>query len=364
MAKKTENSPKETAMARLEEYRLSGAHLLIPEMRFEGLSPYHAPVVESVTASLNPADGDIYPHEKSGNAVSSWRLTGLFLQKLSVCAGILWRTQDTHRTDPRNDKDYVSYQAVGSIVKPDGSAVTMKGEYDVDIEIIREEITESYSKKARDWEKKDWFKKMSAQQRTDYVESCIRRDVMQKRKHKLKLAETGAKCRAIRSLLGLKNTYTTEELKKPFVMVRIVARPDYNDPNVQKAMLAATVQAITGIYHEPAIDADYTAEMQPAGAWPEPTEPATPPPAAPVNTNTPPTPEGPPDPQLIDFQNANPESRVCAIKALAERKKYDLSALPMPVAGMQPHTQERLFKTLLSRPLPTEPEPVADGIPS
>ena len=363
MAKKTENSPKETALILIEGYRKEGAHLLIPEMRFEGLSPYHAPVVESVTASLNPADGDIYPHDKR-----SWRLAAKFLQKLSICAGIRWDSTETKRTDNRADRDYVSYQAAGNIVKPDGSVVGFKGEYDLDMDIIREEITDSYAMKAKDWEnKQEWFQKMKPDQKTDYVQRCINRDVLQKRKNKLKLAETGAKNRAIRSLLGLKNFYTTEELKKPFVMVRIVVSPDYEDPEVRKAMLAATVQAITGIYHEPepAIDADYTAEMQPSGTWPEPTEPATPPPAAPANTNTPPTPEGPPDPQLIDFQNADPESRVCAIKALAERKKYDLSALPMPIAGMQPHPQERLFKTLLSRPLPTaEPEPVADGIPS
>lgn len=350
--------PVEMALMRLADFQKTGAHLLIPSIKFDGLSPFHAPVVESVTASLNPADGDIYPHEKKGNDVKSWRLTGLFLQKLSVCAGIRWRTKDTCRTDDRHDRDYVAYQAVGCIAKPDGSEVGMKGEYDVDMEVIQEEIREQYANKAVEWEKQDWFNKKTPVQKTEYLEFCIRRDVMQKRKHKLKLAETGAKNRAIRALLGLKNFYTTDELKKPFVMVRIIMRPDYNDPDVKKAMLAAAVQSITGIYHEPAydspaIDAEFNVVPQNGDDVPPRTAAETP-------TGTQPRPEAEINGQDLDFQNSTPTEQISILMSLAKAKGYDLNGLPKPVTQLGDRNRLRFFQTLRQMPI----QQPADGIPA
>ena len=69
-----------------------------------------------------------------------------------------------------------------------------------------------------------------------------------KRKHKIKLAETGAANRVIRAILGLKSAYTKAELSKPFTLIRIVFKPDYNDPEVKRQVTAAAIGAMTGVY--------------------------------------------------------------------------------------------------------------------
>ncbi|MCK4821717.1 hypothetical protein KA005_38480, partial [bacterium] len=171
------------------------------------------------------------------------RITAQGLRKLSVCAGIIWHPTGCRRTDNRSDRDYVSYQAVGGIKKADGAMVFWKGEYDLDFEVIKEELDDLHRNKCKNWNKSDDEKRA-------YIESSVRRDMIFRRKHKIKLAETGAANRVIRAILGLKSSYTKTELSNPFIMLRIVFQPDYSDPEVKRQMTAAAIQAMTGVYGE------------------------------------------------------------------------------------------------------------------
>lgn len=234
----------------LDHYRKEKANILLPSQRIEGLSDFHAPVIDTVQLSSDPDDGDIYCQEKSNSdsKPSRYAITGQGIKKLSACAGIMWHPTECKRTDDRKSRDYVSFQAVGGVRKADGSPIYFKAEYDLDFEVIEEEITTGYEKKRKDYKGRSWFDKMTVEQQDEYINGCINRDLLQKRKHKMKLAETGAMLRVARSLLGLKSTYTLEEIKRPFVVVRIVLRPDYKDPDVKKAMLAAAVTSMTQLY--------------------------------------------------------------------------------------------------------------------
>ena len=86
--------------SQLEVYKKQGANLLMPSTQIEGLSEFHAPVIETVTLSANPNDGDVYPHsDEEDTSKQKFRLTKQALMKLSVCAGIIWSTEHTRRVD-------------------------------------------------------------------------------------------------------------------------------------------------------------------------------------------------------------------------------------------------------------------------
>lgn len=347
----------------LEVYKTQGANLLMPSTQIQGLSEFHAPVIETVTLSANTADGDVYPHnnvdEDEDQSKAKFRLTKQALMKLSVCAGIIWSTSETRRTDPGTDRNYVCYQAVGGLKKADGNPIFFKAQYDMDFEIIEEELRELYEKKTRS----KWMKDKTAQQKAEYIDFCVKRDMLQKRKHRLKLAEAGAMNRVVREILGLKNAYTAAELSKPFVMCRVVFRPDYNDKDVKEKMLQAHIQAMTGIYG-PAIANNVNKETAPIDITPvqDNDEDETKPPAN--ETNPPKTETKDPEPQLsaeekqvFDFENADTMNQCVTLKNLAAKVKYDLVDFQKRAGldGLDKFSKEKrvgLFKHLLSMQKP------------
>lgn len=237
----------------LEKYKKQNANVLLPSTRIEGLSDWHEPVIDQVSLSSDPEDGDVYVQQQGNrNNATKYAITKQGLMKLSACAGIMWHPTECHRTDDRRDRNYVSFQAVGGVRKADGTPIFVKAEYDLDFDVIQDELEEQYRNKAdgyeKDPDKYGWWHNMSDEAQEAYIQKCIRRDLLQKRKHKMKLAESGAMNRVVRSLLGLKSTYKKTELEKPFVMARIVIKPDFNDKDVRQAMITASIKSITGVY--------------------------------------------------------------------------------------------------------------------
>jgi len=223
----------------LELAKKQGANLLTPTTSVHGLSEFMVPVVDSVYLSANPEDGDVYPEKQTTE--TKFRISIQGLRKLAVTAGIIWHSAACKRTDNRKDRNYVSYQCVGGLKKTDGSVFFLKAEYDLDFEIIEQELMEIHRQKSKNWHKSD-------QEKQAYVDSSVRRDVLFKRKHRLKLAESGAFARVVRAALSLKSAYKKSELAKPFVMVRYVFQPDLSDIETRRQVTAAAIQAMTGIY--------------------------------------------------------------------------------------------------------------------
>lgn len=339
-----EKEKKEGVLYELEVAKKEGANLLMPSTQIAGLSEFHAPVVEKVILSSDPKDGDVYPHSSEDDEnKQKFRLTKQALMKLSVCAGIIWSVAETKRLDNRSDRNYCAFAAVGGIKKADGQPVFFRAEYDIDFEVIEEELRESYEGKAKKYKKES-----SAKDKADYVEFCVKRDMLQKRKHKLKLAEAGAMNRVVREILGLKNAYTKAELAKPFVMVRIVFRPDYNDKEVRKQLMAAHIQSMTGIYGKQVMDGAIQ-ESEPIDVTPIPEDRG--------NGGDEPelTPEDPIEKQALDFSAADSEERVKTLLSLAKQKGYDMQeylkkASLASVSSMKAEKQVSFFKHLLGLP--------------
>ena len=310
-----------------------GANLLLPSTKVRGLSEFHAPVLDSVYLSPKPVDGDVYAENNNDNA--KLRITAQGLRKLSVCAGIIWHPTGCRRTDNRSDRDHVSYQAVGGIKKADGAMVFWKAEYDLDFDVIEEELKDLHRNKCKNWNKTD-------DEKQAYIESSVRRDMIFKRKHKIKLAETGAANRIIRAILGLKSAYTKTELTNPFVMLRIVFQPDYSDPEVKRQMTSAAIQAMTGIYGE------QVPQSEPIDIPPEDiqTVPEAKP-EKPENQDSPhsddPVPENQSQLTKKQYDDLGFDDQVSALQVMSAKKGF---SVPMPITEMNEDNRGRLFDHL------------------
>ena len=344
----------------LEVYKKAGANLLMPSTEIAGLSEFHAPVIEKVYLSPKPEDGDVYPHDNAdAGQKKKWRPTKQALMKLSVCAGVIWSPSQSKRIDNGADRNYIAYRAVGGIKKPDGQAVFFSADYDIDFEVMEEELQELYEKKAQYLKKGSGQNERpaTAQEKAEYIEYCVKRDMLQKRKFKLRLCEAGAMNRVLRMLLGIKQAYTTEELSKPFVMARIVFRPDFSDKDVRQQFINASIRNMVGVYG-PGAAAEQEKEAEPIDVTP-----VTKVDGDDVNGDEE---EGNTNESLIvDYQNANMDDQVMAIKRLAEHKKYDLANFlkrgkMKSVTEMKDEKRLELFKHLIALADPQTQEPAVD----
>ena len=216
----------------LDDEKKKGATIIQPS----DLTPvsYYRPVVECVVLDAD----DVYSAQKKFRV----KFTGL--TKLGNAAGVEWIPEETCRTDNRSDKMYVSFRAVGGIRKNDGRLYPMKAEYDLDLEIIEEETRDSYLNKRTD----NYNKGKSDEEFAKYVEYCTKRDVIQKRKRKLTLAESGAKARVLRSILGIKSQYDSanQVVGMPFFVVRFVL--DHHNPDIKQLFLKVAERSMCGLY--------------------------------------------------------------------------------------------------------------------
>jgi len=333
------------ALAAIADAREKGFNVLTADIALSGLSEWHVPVVEVVTLDPNPANGDIYEQQQK------YAVTRQGLSKLAVAAGVIWSASETKRTDDRRCRDYVSFQGVGGIQKPDGTYTFMKAEYDLDMEVVEEELREGYTQKAKgDTEKMAWIKNKSDQFKKDWIDDNVKRDMLQKRKNKMKLCESGAKDRVIRELLGIKATYPLEQIKKPFVILRITVRPDYTDKDVKRAMLTAAIQSMTGIYgggsipaqipyEEPIDVTDISREEEPGPPAPESTadDPFSLKQESPVDDET-------------DFKNSSPEEQIQTVREMIKRKGQREENLNRPLEKQSRTEILGLFNWLKNQP--------------
>ncbi len=313
----------------LKEYQDKGYNILTPSITLEGLSPYHHATVETVLLSSDTAVGDVYPHKADNQDKPEgrqYRIAKQGLDKLAVLAGVIWHQEGgSRRIDDRKDPNYVAFEAFGAIRKADGQLVPVKAFYDLDFVAIEDDLRHQYRAKGG---KGQYAKK--GQELEDYVEYCVGRDMRSKRKHRATLCESGARNRVIRALLGIKKVYTYKELQKPFVCLRITYQPDYNDPEVKKLITLASIGAQMNVYGmqagpalpPPDAKEDYE-DVTPAEAGETEGEVVDTEPNG-IEDEDPPGPE--PDP-ADDFENWDRKSRESHVKALAERKNYNLAAL-------------------------------------
>lgn len=241
--------------AKVEELKQKNFNILLPVTEFASRSELFVPRLDLVIPQ-GLAGGDFYEQaaKNTGQLNSAgkeiWKKpqapTAQFLHKIASAANIQWHPDKSGHTVIERNR--VVYKAVAAVRQADGQYRIITDEYELDLEVIEEELRMDYEKKARF---KDFQDKM-AKEHND-LEYYIKRDLLQKRKFKTQLAATGAMNRVIRKALTLKNAYWPEEAKNPFAIARFDFQPDYSDPVVRRYASVAAVQAQNALFGQGAL---------------------------------------------------------------------------------------------------------------
>jgi len=188
-----------------------GHNCLLPtKTYYQNVGPMQRVSVETVEISSNPGDGDVYKLREG-----QFPLSKRGLEKIAHAAGISFHPEYSRVEEHR--ANYCRYKAVGAMRKADGTLQIVTGTYFIDLE---------------------------QDQKAGMSDDRLK----QRRQFIVQLCESGAKNRAIRSLLGLKSNYTAAELSKPFAVPRIDFAPDLSDPQTKRYLLDQATQATTSLY--------------------------------------------------------------------------------------------------------------------
>lgn len=263
----------------------SGKNLLLPTSTDVQLNPFYKYHVEEVPVDLSETSGDIFKvgsvntgRKENGKDVwvDTYSLSKPLLNKMAMAAGIQFNPDKTY--GERIDKMTYRAQAQGAMRKPDGTARTETDQKVICLEDEEEKyriefmdkaqkgITDEKQAKAAAELFKGEFKPMKNKygktvqgyvidecDRQKYIDRSVMVNMALLRKTWAEKAMTGAKLRVIRALLGVKGTYTKEELAKNFVIPTVIFSPDYSEPQVRQAMLNQGMNSVNNMFGTPAL---------------------------------------------------------------------------------------------------------------
>lgn len=226
----------------LQEAKTKGAHLLAP-LTLQTIPDMHRPVVVSVQIDPEPKNKEVYPQRGGGLSLSA-----LAFQKFADALGIQWDPKQCRRIDDGSDPNLVHYRMVGRIKALDGTWRVIMGDKEIRLETVIQELTDNYCDKAEAYKRDDpkfrqTFPTEEAVER--WVQEKVRQDALQIKKHMLARAQTGAMARAVKSV-GIRETYTKDELMRPFIFPKLVPDFDPNNPE-DRAFLRAQAAGVTDL---------------------------------------------------------------------------------------------------------------------
>lgn len=305
----------------IDKKKKEGAFVFLPSPVLPMDKSFYMPLFETVRLR----EDEVY------KAQGKFRIHFNGLLRLSGAAKMKWSVDDTCRMDDRSDKLYCSFRAVGGVVESDGNIQFHKAEKDIDIELIEMELVDQYTNtwsKVKDCSGNTSWKRQGHNSEKTFVAAMVRRDVIQARKNKLMNAESGAKARLIRGVLGLQGSYSDEKqlIGMPFIMVYYVKNPGH--PEVKKFLAASLANSQNQIYgtkrdqaQVPYYDKDII-EMDPVNEDGDDNEqqPYDDPDA---NKFEPSKKSGLIDGNLIDFQNSSVSDQVKVLKQMCDDCSQD-----------------------------------------
>jgi hypothetical protein len=195
-------------------------NVLTPFTNISGIAPGHGIITSLIQISPEKSVGESYDGLPflNGNEVA---LAKVGLRKLAECAGI---STDTDRTDPRTIPNYWEFKATARYKGIDGATITRVA--------------------TKEWDLRDGSPQMKG---------WSPKQVEEGRKHGLRNCEARAINAAIRECgCGIKQKYSKEELKKPFVVCRVMYQPDMSDPDIKRMVTAQALAGTAAMYPAPA----------------------------------------------------------------------------------------------------------------
>lgn len=258
-----------------------GYNLLVPTATDVQLNPFYKFHVEEVPVDLSETSGDIFKvgsvdtgkKDDRGNKIYAdvFSLSKPLLNKMAMAAGIQFNPDQTY--GERIDRVTYRAHAQGAMRKADGTCRTETDQKEICLEDEEEKYRIEFSDKAvrgitdekqakaaaeifkGTWvdATNKWGKKVKAyvideSDRDKYIDRSVMVNMALLKKTWAEKAITGAKLRVIRALLGVKGTYTKEELKKNFAIPTVVFSPDYTDPTVRQAMLSQGISSVNNMF--------------------------------------------------------------------------------------------------------------------
>lgn len=310
----------------LQDWKQKGCHLIAP-MTLQVIPPMHRVVITAVEIDPIPDHKEVYPQKGGGLSLSA-----ISFKKLLDAMGVRWNIPQCGRTDDGTNPNLVRYRMVGQIKGFDGVWHDIFGEKEISLDTVIEELTDNYREKAVNYanDEKDGpgFRKAFPTQEAveGWIREKVRVDALQIKKHMLARAQTGAMARACKSR-GIRETYTKDELKKPFVFPSLVPELDMNNEGDRdflrrQAMGATDLLYPTAPASQPRVDAPQTATPIASGNLEVIDIPVSPAesfqPAQPAQTGNPSKAES----LRADFLAADPKGQVEVLQDLIKRKGY------------------------------------------
>jgi hypothetical protein len=196
----------------IEVYMKQNMHVLSPYLRtkFDSFMSGARPDIQTTTLDPDPNNPDVY---ESTDKKGELGLSKIALEKLGKLAGIMF-------TGSRR------------IVNIDHPHVS---EYSVEGKLQRLDGTWYFDRATGVYDLRDGSPQAKAMTPARLAKA---------RQHINALAESKAKLRLIRGMLGVKHSYSPKELQKPFVVIRLV--PDENDERNQE-LLRASMLGLEGM---------------------------------------------------------------------------------------------------------------------
>ena len=208
----------EAFAAKLAEWQQQ-FNVLTPFSTFTALAPGWA--ISGSVVTINPdtrreGPGEVYdglPFLKKGSEVA---LAKKGLRKLAEGAGISTQTYDL----PTGHRFFWKVKAVATYRGLDGTPITREA--------------------TKEWDLRDG---------APQLKGWTADQVNEGRKHGLRNGEARAINAAIRECgCGISQKYTLEQLKKPFIAIRVSFQPDMSDPEVRRIVTGAALQATSALY--------------------------------------------------------------------------------------------------------------------
>lgn len=271
-----------TALAEIQS-KYQNCNLLIPSATSVQINPFYKCTVMEVVADTTQNSGDIFSvgrvktgEDTQGKAIYSdvYSLAKPFLMKLATAAGVQFHPEYT-TVFRENANTYVG-KAYGAVRLPDGTFKTHAEtkriclddeESRFRLEFMDKSIMGIHEWKAakaaadmfkgewkedpeklNQWNKPEKYYVIADCDREKYIERSILVNMTLLRKTASEKAQTGAILRVIRALMGIKGTYSLNDLKKPFAVPTVNFSPDYSDASVRQAVLQQGMNSMGNMF--------------------------------------------------------------------------------------------------------------------
>jgi hypothetical protein len=152
------------------------------------------------------------------------------LDRIARGAGVRWNPMLCGRVDDNSNSNFIEYQVAGAVLQLDGTEGTISAIKRIDLRADKATDVSTWGADSQEIAK-------DAANAKDGAGNPAPRDpwpqILQARQHILSNAETKAKNRAVRSL-GIRASYTPDEIRKGFAVVRLQFTGHHEDPEIER----------------------------------------------------------------------------------------------------------------------------------